>query len=151
MGRYDYEVVGDFKFFKPDPDGIARRPSVLVRLTDEEGRDGWGQSVSIPAWTYETPETVVSTLRDYLAEAIIGADPTDGADIHRRINQAIRPAFLISDVICGNLPLLSLYAVAGLCSTLICPPSKVMTGGCKVEAIKAAPTPPIRLMINESW
>ena len=113
IGRYDYDLVGEFKFFKPGPDGIARRPSVLVRLTDEDGRQGWGQSVPIPTWTYETPETVTSTLRDYLAAAIIGSDPADGADIHRRMNEVIRPAFSVGQPLCKAGIDLACYDLAG--------------------------------------
>ena len=57
IGRFDYDVVGEFKFFKPGPDGHIRRPSVLIRLTDENGLKGWGQAVPTHTWTYETVET----------------------------------------------------------------------------------------------
>ena len=33
VGRFNYDFAGEFKFFKADPDGKVRRPSVLVRLT----------------------------------------------------------------------------------------------------------------------
>ena len=56
VGRFDYDFVGEFKFFKPGIDGKTRRPSVLVRLTDDDGFQGWGQAVPTPTWTYETPE-----------------------------------------------------------------------------------------------
>ena len=35
IGRFDYAVAGEFKFFTPGPDGRVTRPSVLVRLTDD--------------------------------------------------------------------------------------------------------------------
>ncbi|MEI2723954.1 MAG: hypothetical protein V9H26_10565 [Verrucomicrobiota bacterium] len=44
VGRFDYAMVGEFKFFKPGQDGRITRPSVLVRLTDDGGMTGWGQS-----------------------------------------------------------------------------------------------------------
>jgi L-alanine-DL-glutamate epimerase-like enolase superfamily enzyme len=100
VGRFDYRVAGQFKFLKPGPDGIVRRPSVLVRLTDEDGLQGWGQAVPMPSWTYETPETVETTLRNYLAEAILGLDPEDYQTIHARMNQAIRPAFSVGQPLC---------------------------------------------------
>ena len=100
VARYDYLFRGSFKFFPPGPDGKSRRASVLVRITDEEGLQGIGQAVPIPTWTYETPETVVSTLRGYLAPALIGADPGDPEEIHQRLNQAIRPAFSVGQPIC---------------------------------------------------
>ena len=93
--RHDYPLVGDFKFFK-----AGKRPTVLLRLTDENGLEGWGQSVPVETWTYETVESVETTLRHYLAPVIIGADPSDIADIHARMEQAIRPSFSVGQPIC---------------------------------------------------
>ena len=93
--RYDYPLLGEFKFFK-----TGARPSILVRLTDENGVQGWGQSVPVETWTYETVETVETTLRQYLAPAILGADATDLADVHARMERAIRPSFSIGQPLC---------------------------------------------------
>ncbi len=95
LGRFDYAVAGEFKFFKPDADGRVRRPSVLVRLTDETGTEGWGQSVPVPTWTYETVEGVLTTLEHYLAPVVLGRDPADFAGLHAAMNTAIRPAFSV--------------------------------------------------------
>jgi L-alanine-DL-glutamate epimerase-like enolase superfamily enzyme len=90
IGRLDYPLVGEFKFFKG-----GARPSVVVRLTDEGGRHGWGQSVPVETWTYETVESVETTLANYLAPAILGADPADLRDVHARMERAIRPSFSV--------------------------------------------------------
>lgn len=90
VGRFDYPLVGEFKFFRG-----AARPSVLVRLTDADGVQGWGQSVPVETWTYETVETVETTLAGYLAPAILGADPADLPGIHARMERAIRPSFSV--------------------------------------------------------
>ncbi|HEY6832562.1 MAG TPA: enolase C-terminal domain-like protein [Pseudolabrys sp.] len=95
IGRFDYPLVGEFKFFKS-----PARPTILVRLTDEDGVQGWGQCVPIETWTYETVETVESTLRYYLAPAILGADPTDIEDVHARMERAIRPSFSVGQPLC---------------------------------------------------
>ena len=89
-GRLDYPLVGEFKFFR-----AGARPSVVVRLTDDAGVQGWGQSVPVETWTYETVETVETTLRHYLAPAVLGADPADLADVHARMERAIRPSFSV--------------------------------------------------------
>ncbi len=93
--RFDYPLLGEFKFFKG-----GARPSILVRLRDENGVEGWGQSVPVETWTYETVETVESTLKYYLAPAILGADPSDLADIHARMERAIRPSFSVGQPLC---------------------------------------------------
>ena len=71
-----------------------------MRLTDENGVQGWGQSVPVETWTYETAETAETTLRQYLAPAVLGADPTDLADVHARMERAIRPSFSIGQPLC---------------------------------------------------
>ena len=93
--RIDYPLLGEFKFFKG-----GARPSVLVRLTDENGVEGWGQSVPVESWTYETVETVETTLQYYLAPAVLGADPSDIEDIHARMERAIRPSFSVGQPLC---------------------------------------------------
>jgi L-alanine-DL-glutamate epimerase-like enolase superfamily enzyme len=113
VGRFDYDFVGEFKFFKPGPDSKIRRPSVLVRLTAEDGIEGWGQAVPVPSWTYETVETVESTLTHYLAGAILGADPADMTDIHRRMNDEIKPAFSVGQPLCKAAVDLACYDLVG--------------------------------------
>ena len=90
VGRVDYPLVGEFKFFKS-----GARPSLLARLTDDAGVQGWGQAVPVESWTYETAETAEHTLRHYLAGALLGADPADLPDIHARMERAIRPSFSV--------------------------------------------------------
>jgi len=68
VARFDYGLVGDFKFFR---NGV--RPTVVVRLTDDNGLKGFGQAVPVETWTYETVESVETTLRHYIAPAIVGA------------------------------------------------------------------------------
>jgi len=100
IGRFDYAVAGEFKFFKPGPDGKLSRPSVLVRLTDENGIEGWGQAVPVPTWTYETVESTLTTLELYLAEVVLGRDPADFEGLHEAMNTAIRPAFSVGQPLC---------------------------------------------------
>jgi L-alanine-DL-glutamate epimerase-like enolase superfamily enzyme len=83
-----YPVTGHFRFF-PKP----QRPAVFVKVVCEDGSVGWGQSVPTHTWSYETNESVVSTLRDYLAPVLIGRDPTDLAGAHAVMNRAIAPSF----------------------------------------------------------
>ena len=113
IGRFDYTVAGEFKFFAPGPDGRVTRPSVLVRLTDADGRTGWGQAVPVPSWTYETVETVLTTLRHYLAPLVLGRDPADFAGLHTAMNNAIRPAFSTGQPLCKAALDLACHDLAG--------------------------------------
>ena len=90
IGRLDYPLVGEFKFFRG---GV--RPTLLARLTDEDGVQGCGQAVPVETWSYETAESAASTLELYLAPALLGAEPADLADVHARMERAIRPSFSV--------------------------------------------------------
>jgi L-alanine-DL-glutamate epimerase-like enolase superfamily enzyme len=62
---------------------------IYVRIRDEDGQTGWGECRPMWQWSYETPEAAVSTIRRYLAPAIIGHELTDRAGLHARMNAAI--------------------------------------------------------------
>ena len=83
-----YKVAGFFKFFTS-----GGRETVLVKITAEDGTAGWGQSVPIPTWSYETLESVTTTLERYLAPALIGTDPFDIAGAHATMRRTIAPSF----------------------------------------------------------
>jgi muconate cycloisomerase len=108
IGRVDYPLVGEFKFFR-----TPARPTIVLRLTDENGLEGWGQSVPIETWTYETIETAETTLRHYLAPVILGADPSDIPDIHARMERAIRPSFSVGQPLCKAAVDLACYDLWG--------------------------------------
>ena len=84
----NYPVTAYFKFL-PKPE----RPSVFVKIVCEDRSFGWGQSVPLPTWSYESLESATVTLREYLAPALIGRNPTDLEGAHRAMNKAISPSF----------------------------------------------------------
>jgi L-alanine-DL-glutamate epimerase-like enolase superfamily enzyme len=88
-----YPVVGRFKFFDGPPGTPPGRPAVLVKLTASNGVVGWGQSVPVPRWSYETIESVQTTLERHLAPALLGLEPLDFEAIHTAMNAAIAPSF----------------------------------------------------------
>lgn len=88
-----YPVVGRFKFFEGPPGTPPGRPAVLVKLTADNGVVGWGQSVPVPTWSYETLESVQTTIDRHLAPVLVGRDPLDFAGLHAAMNAAIAPSF----------------------------------------------------------
>ena len=64
-------------------------PHVFVRVTDSQGECGWGEGRPHAAWSYETLESVTSTIRGYLGPALIGLPITDRWGLHQRMHQAI--------------------------------------------------------------
>jgi L-alanine-DL-glutamate epimerase-like enolase superfamily enzyme len=87
-----YPMKGYFKFFT-GPHGGDGRAAVLIKMTASDGTVGWGQSVPIAKWSYETLETVTIALRDYYAPALIGHDPLDIAGAHAIMDETIAPGF----------------------------------------------------------
>ncbi|MET9068169.1 mandelate racemase/muconate lactonizing enzyme family protein [Streptosporangium sandarakinum] len=49
---------------------------VLVKVT-ADGRTGWGEATPTPAWTYETVESISTTIARYLAPALVGRPAWD--------------------------------------------------------------------------
>lgn len=88
-----YAVTGHFKFFLTAAGRPLRRETVLVKITDEAGRSGWGQSAPSPTWSYETIDTVRTTIDRHLAPALIGCDAFDTTGIWRVMNRTIAPSF----------------------------------------------------------
>src|ERR1035441_2987150 len=84
----NYAVTAYFKFL-PKPE----RPSVFVKVTCEDGSFGWGQSVPLQTWSYETLESATSALRGYLGPALIGKSAGDIEGAHRIMNKTIAASF----------------------------------------------------------
>jgi L-alanine-DL-glutamate epimerase-like enolase superfamily enzyme len=108
-----YPLVGRFKFFEGPAGRPSGRPAVVVKITAENGAIGWGQSVPIPKWSYETLETVHSTVTRYLAPELIGANPFDTASIQGAMNRAIAPSFSTGQPICKAGLDLALFDLTG--------------------------------------
>jgi muconate cycloisomerase len=70
---------------------------IYVRLIDREGRVGWGEGPALKDWggdfgRYfgESPATVHLTVERYLGPAIIGCTPGQIAELHDRMDRAIK-------------------------------------------------------------
>ena len=87
-----YPMAGYFKFFA-GPHGSAGRAAVLVKITTTDGVVGWGESVPVARWSYETLETATTVLHKYYAPSLIGRDPRDTGGAHRAMDAAVAPAF----------------------------------------------------------
>jgi len=87
-----YPTAGYFKFFG-GPGGSAGRAAVIVKITADNGMIGWGQSVPLPKWSYETLETTLIAIRNYYAPALLGRDPSDIEAAHAEMDKGIAPSF----------------------------------------------------------
>lgn len=87
-----YPTKGFFKFLKR-PDGSYGREAVIVKITAKDGTVGWGQSVPVPTWTYETLEATMAALEKYYRPLLMGHDPLDIEGAHHIMDKAIAPGF----------------------------------------------------------
>jgi L-alanine-DL-glutamate epimerase-like enolase superfamily enzyme len=85
-------MTGYFKFFL-GPHGSAGRAAVIVKIIADDGTVGWGQSVPIAKWSYETLETATVVLSEYFTPVLIGHDPTDIRGAHTAMDRALAPGF----------------------------------------------------------
>jgi L-alanine-DL-glutamate epimerase-like enolase superfamily enzyme len=108
-----YPSIGRFKFLQGPNGQPMGRPTVLVKVTADDGTVGWGQCVPSPRWSYETPETVLSTIQNYLMPELIGRDPLDVEAIHATMNRAIAPSFSTGQPICKAGVDLALFDLIG--------------------------------------
>lgn len=64
-------------------------PFVLVKITDSEGESGWGEGRPMPQWSYETVETITTTIRKYLAPALLDHEITDRWGLQQKMHSVI--------------------------------------------------------------
>ncbi|TDD54955.1 mandelate racemase [Nonomuraea terrae] len=75
---------------------VAGRPSVRVLVkVSADGVHGWGEATPIPAWTYETAESIVTTIDRYLAPAVLGMPAWDLDGVDAAFDRAINRGFTI--------------------------------------------------------
>jgi L-alanine-DL-glutamate epimerase-like enolase superfamily enzyme len=108
-----YPTIGRFKFFEGADGKPTGRQSVLVKITADDGSSGWGQSVPINKWSYETLETVQTTIERYLAPVLVGKDPFDAGGIESALESIIAPSFSTGQPICKAGVDLALFDLTG--------------------------------------
>ena len=65
---------------------------VFVKITTDDGYVGWGEQRALPSWSYETTESITTTIRHHIAPLLLGQDPLNHNAIHHVIYDALKPA-----------------------------------------------------------
>ena len=65
---------------------------VFVKITTDDGYVGWGEQRALPSWSYETTESITTTVRHHIAPLLLGQDPLNHNAIHHAIYNALKPA-----------------------------------------------------------
>ncbi len=108
-----YPVEGRFKFFENPAGRPMGRSAVVVKITADDGTVGWGESVPTQRWSYETLESVHTTIERYLKPELLGADLSDIKALHARMNLAIAGSFSTGQPICKAGIDLALFDLTG--------------------------------------
>jgi muconate cycloisomerase len=93
---------------------VAGTPSIriLVKVT-AGGVTGWGEATPIPAWTYETAESIVTTIDRYLAPAILGRPAWDLDGITTAFDRAVNRGFTIGSPLAKSAVDVALHDLLG--------------------------------------
>lgn len=75
------------------------RPSIVLKLTTADGVVGWGESVPVRQWSYETMETAYTTLTRYLIPAVLGRPLFDVDGLHACMDAEIAPSYTLGQPI----------------------------------------------------
>ncbi|MEH7234960.1 mandelate racemase/muconate lactonizing enzyme family protein [Bacillus sp. JJ1562] len=94
-------------------DSSQGAPHVYVKIVSEDGIEGWGEARPSHRWSYETIETVVSTIQYYIKPAIIGKKGDDLTTIHEIIDKEISSGFSKGQPICKAAVDMALYDLIG--------------------------------------
>ena len=73
-------------------DASSAGDHVFVKITTDDGYVGWGEQRALPSWSYETTESITTTLRHYIAPLLLGRNPLNLNQIHYTIYDALKPA-----------------------------------------------------------
>lgn len=119
--------------------GVARKdqPSlrVLVKVTATDGTFGWGEATPIPSWTYETLESITTTINGYLAPVAIGIPVWDLDRLTRAFDRAINRGFSIGMPLAKAAVDVAVHDVLGKALKL---PVYALLGGKRVDRIQLA-------------
>ncbi len=106
---------------------ITHTNHVLIRMIDDSGRVGWGESITFhPVYGYDQ-RSLCQVACDHLIPAVIGLDPRDTAGLHHRMDLAI-PKNLMAKT---GLDIAA-YDLAGQAAGV---PIHALIGGRRVEAV----------------
>lgn len=83
-------VIKSFSFASGSAGKVGgTAPHVFVKVTDSAGNVGWGEGRPVSSWSYETLETITTTIRHHLGPALIGHDVTDRWLLPRKLHGTI--------------------------------------------------------------
>jgi len=108
-------------------------PRALVKVVGSNGVAGWGEVTPCPTWCYETSETITTTIRKYLAPALVGMPAWNIDAIARKMERVINPGATIGQPLAKSGIDIAIHDM--LARTLVVP-LYVLLGGKRLDKIQ---------------
>jgi muconate cycloisomerase len=105
---------------------------VLVKVTSSNGTSGWGEATPIPAWTYETVESIATTVDRYLAPVAVGRPVWDLDGLVTAFDRCINRGFTIGAPLAKSAVDVAVHDLLGRLAGL---PLGVLWGARRVDRI----------------
>ena len=64
--------------------------NVIVKIYDDDNHVGVGEAAPVPAYSYETQQTVMHIINDFLKPVLLGRDPRDLESLNESMDRAIQ-------------------------------------------------------------
>lgn len=90
----------------------AGAPHVYLRITTDTGVVGWGEARPSHRWSYETLESVVTTIENYLAPALIGMVADDFVGVRAVMEREIAPGITVGQPVAKSGIDMALHDIA---------------------------------------
>ena len=65
-------------------DNLSAGDHLFVKIVTEDGLIGWGEQRALPSWSYETIESMVTTISRYIKPILLGSNPLQINLIHQK-------------------------------------------------------------------
>lgn len=65
---------------------------VYVRIETEDGTVGWGETIALPSWSYETADSITGTIRNHLAPIVMKRSVFEQAWFQQQFDEVLTPA-----------------------------------------------------------
>ncbi len=65
---------------------------IFVKITTDDGYVGWGEQRALPSWSYETTESITTTIRQHITPLLLGRNPLSRNEVDDSIYQTLKPA-----------------------------------------------------------
>lgn len=110
--------------FVGDPNSAGNH--IFVKVTTDDGYIGWGEQRALPSWSYETTESIYSTIQFHIAPLLIGKNPLNLNEIRSVIYHALKPAVSNGHPFAKAAVDIALY---DLCGKILNVPIHILFGG----------------------